>query len=137
MSTGEAVYVGGDATASWTQAHPTKSLAAITTTTCSRDPPILDVGGGSSPLAAELLSAGYTDLTVLDLSSAALKLARQRLGDQADRINWIAADVLAWKPERRYAVWHDRALLHFFTDRAREQRFAWVVAQSRICLRST
>lgn len=59
----EAVYADGDATASWTQAHPTKSLAAITTTTRSRDAPILDVGGGSSPLAAELLSAGYTDLT--------------------------------------------------------------------------
>jgi len=23
---------------------------------------------------------------------------------------------MTWRPERQYAIWHDRAVLHFFTD---------------------
>ena len=35
---------------------------------------------------------------------------------------WVEADVRSWRPERRYDLWHDRALFHFFVvadDRAR------------------
>ena len=74
------------------------------------------MGGGSSRLADRLLAAGHRDLTVLDISAAALELARDRLGQRANAIEWITADVLSWRPEREYALWHDRAVLHFFTD---------------------
>jgi hypothetical protein len=52
---------------------------------------------------------------VLDISKTALSLAQSGLGKSAERITWIAADLLAWRP-RRYLVWHDRAFLHFFVD---------------------
>ena len=42
-------------------------------------------------------------------------------------MRWITADVLSWKPGRRYAIWHDRALLHFFTDRSDRARYAAVL----------
>jgi trans-aconitate methyltransferase len=85
---------------------------------------IVDIGGGSSPLAAELVDAGYGDVSVLDLSPAALELARQRMGASAAQVRWIVADALQWEPERQYALWHDRATLHFFVDDTDRQRYA-------------
>jgi len=118
-----ATYANGDSTTSWTQVNPTESLRAIAAVSPGLDAAIIDVGGGSSRLAGELLRAGRTDVTVLDVSSAALDLAKDRLLDQAARVEWIAADLLAWEPARRYAVWHDRAVLHFFTDPADRGRY--------------
>ena len=115
------VYAGGDAAVSWAQAHPAPSLRAIAATGLPAAAPVIDIGGGSSALAGELLAAGHRDVTVLDLSATALAIARERLGELGDQVTWIAADLLAWKPARGYALWHDRALLHFFTredDRA-------------------
>jgi trans-aconitate methyltransferase len=91
-------------------------LRAIERVLTDRDAAILDVGGGSSGLSGALLAAGYRDLTVLDVSKTALSLAQSRLGKSAEHITWIAADLLAWRPPRRYLVWHDRAVLHFFVD---------------------
>ena len=67
----------------------------------------------------------YTDLTVLDLAPAALAQSRERLGPAAERVRWIAADVTTFRAPRRYAVWHDRAVLHFLLgNREREQDVA-------------
>ena len=120
----DAVYADGDATASWTQTHPTRSLDAIAAIAPELNAPVIDVGGGSSTLASALLTAGHTDVTVLDLSARALELARERLGDEADRVQWISADLLQWRPRRRYAIWHDRAVLHFFTTPADRAQYA-------------
>ena len=120
----DAVYAGGDDHVSWSQPRPAPSLEAIAAAGLPADAPVIDVGGGSSGLAGELLAAGHRDVTVLDLSPTALALARTRLGDRADRVTWIAADVLAWTPPRRYALWHDRALLHFFTREADRAAYA-------------
>lgn len=109
------VFTEGDEQRSWYESRPTGSLTAITAI-ATPSAAIIDVGGGSSHLAAALLHAGFTDITVLDLSATGLELARQRLGPDADRVHWITADLLNWTPQRRYAIWHDRALLHFFTD---------------------
>lgn len=109
-------YEAGDDSKSWTQGSAEPSLTAIARTGVALDGPILDVGGGSSPLAGELLARGHTDITVLDIAQNALDLARSRLGGQADAVRWLQADLMTWRPERRYAIWHDRAVLHFFTD---------------------
>jgi trans-aconitate methyltransferase len=75
----------------------------------------LDVGGGSSVLVDHLLAEGFADVTVLDVSERSLASSRARLGVDADRVHWVVADVLTWRPERRHAVWHDRAVFHFLT----------------------
>lgn len=120
-------YAGGDAGRSWTEARPLSSVQAIDAVALKLDVPIIDVGGGSSRLAAELLAAGYHDLTVLDVSQAALRLSQDRMGHDAERVTWIAEDLLEWEPDRRYAVWHDRAVLHFFTEEEDRRRYAALV----------
>jgi SAM-dependent methyltransferase len=120
----DAAYVHGDAGVSWRQAHPGPSLRAIAVADPPPALPLIDIGGGSSALAGALLAAGHTDITVLDVSARALRLARERLGAHGDAIEWIAADLLDWVPARRYALWHDRALLHFLTRAADRAAYA-------------
>lgn len=123
----DATYAEGDEDRSWTEPVPQASLDAIARTGAPADAAILDVGGGASRLAACLLDAGRTDVTVLDLSIRALALARGRLGDRADQVHWVVADLLAWEPDRCYDVWHDRAVLHFFTSDDERARYAAVL----------
>ena len=49
---------------------PGISLALIEQAGLGRNAAILDVGAGASGLAAALLSDGYTDITVSDISAA-------------------------------------------------------------------
>lgn len=63
-----------------------------------------------------MLDLGYEDITVLDISEAALARARQRLGDRAKKVNWVVADIATFMPIEKYDFWHDRATFHFLTD---------------------
>ncbi|WP_423198994.1 MULTISPECIES: class I SAM-dependent methyltransferase [unclassified Cupriavidus] len=118
------------ASVSWFQPHAHRSVELIRLTGAGQDGAIIDVGGGASTLVDDLLAAGHTDLTVLDLSRAALDVARARLGAQADRVTWLADDITtAALPRHRYDVWHDRAVFHFLTSD--EARAAYVRAVLR------
>jgi SAM-dependent methyltransferase len=102
---------------SWYQATPAISLDLIRRVAPDLDTPIIDVGGGASTLVDRLLDDGYRNVTVLDLSDAALAIARKRLGARAAHVAWIACDVLTGPlPAKGYGVWHDRAVFHFLTD---------------------
>lgn len=101
---------------SWYEEMPETSLALIAAADLARDAAILDVGGGASHLPRELLRAGYTDITVADLSTAALERGTSELGDESDRIAWVEADVRRYDFGRRFDLWHDRAVLHFMTE---------------------
>jgi ubiquinone/menaquinone biosynthesis C-methylase UbiE len=110
---------------SWFQPHADLSLDLIKTTGVGLDAGIIDVGGGASTLVDDLVAAGYRDLTVLDLSAAALNAARRRLGDQENMVRWIEADITQVDlPHKRYDIWHDRAVFHFLTTQ--QQRDAYV-----------
>jgi 2-polyprenyl-3-methyl-5-hydroxy-6-metoxy-1,4-benzoquinol methylase len=100
---------------SWYQSRPERSLDLIKLAAPLKAS-ILDVGGGASLLADELLSLGYSDVTVLDVSQAALDRSKSRLGRLADSVSWIAADITQWTPPRTWDVWHDRAVFHFLTE---------------------
>jgi len=108
---------------SWYQPVPERSLALIRDTGVPPDAPLLDVGAGASTLVDQLLAAGYTDLTVLDISGTALATAQARLGAAAARVRWVEADITRFTPERRYALWHDRAVFHFLVEPDRRQRY--------------
>lgn len=103
---------------SWFQVHPDLSLELIRAAGAGPSDPLIDVGGGASRLVDHLLEAGHTDLTVLDISEAALERAGARLGSRALEVQWLVADVTRWRPERRYRLWHDRAVFHFLTEAA-------------------
>lgn len=100
---------------SWTQAIPTTSLDSIHSFSLPKSAKIIDIGGGDSKLVDYLLKEGFENITVLDISARALEKAKKRLGDQAQKVNWIVSDVIQFKPDTHYDVWHDRATFHFLT----------------------
>lgn len=112
---------------SWYQREPVMSLRLLGVA-AGPGSSAVDVGAGASPLVDRLLDRGWTDLTVLDLAAPALAVLRQRLGARADAVTFIASDVLDWRPERSFDVWHDRAVLHFLTDPDHQQRYAALAA---------
>ncbi len=127
----ESVYAGkAPDQLSWYQETPAISLNLIEQTGILRDDPIIDVGGGASVLVDNLLALGYTALTVLDISDRALQVARHRLGDKADQVCWIESDITAFAPQRRYALWHDRAAFHFLTEPADRAKYVAILKNS-------
>lgn len=115
---------------SWYQSVPEKSLQLTRSTGVEQSDPILDAGGGDSTLVDHLLGEGYADISVLDISGKALERARARLGDAAREVIWIESDVTKFKPSRRYALWHDRAVFHFLTEPADRDRYIDVVGRA-------
>jgi SAM-dependent methyltransferase len=103
------------------RANPDRAIAL------RHDAAILDVGGGASRLAARLLTHGFTDITVLDISSAALDPARAELGANASRVQWVEHDLLAWSPPRSLDLWYDRAVFHFLVDPRQRERYVEVL----------
>lgn len=99
----------------WTQGIPKTSLDFIHSFGLSKTANIIDIGGGDSRLVDYLLDEGFENITVLDISANALEKAKQRLGDQAEKINWIVSDITEFKPVTTFDVWHDRATFHFLT----------------------
>jgi hypothetical protein len=108
---------------SWHQERSTLSFALINAAAPAAMAGIIDVGGGASTLVDTLLEAGRSDLTVLDISEAALAHTKMRLGARAGQVAWVVADVTAWRPERTWDVWHDRAVFHFLTDTAQQDAY--------------
>lgn len=112
---------------SWFQKRPEISLSLVARCGLAPHDPVIDVGGGASRLATELRASGHTDVTVLDIAPEALAAARAEAGPDAWHIAWIAADILKWRPQRRYALWHDRAVFHFLTAAADRERYVAVM----------
>ncbi len=118
---------------SWFQPEARLSLELIQQAAPARDSAIIDVGAGASTLVDGLVTAGYGDITVLDLSVTALAQAQTRLSHAGRSVVWHHADVLTVElPAAAFDVWHDRAVFHFLTDAADRARY---VAQVRHAIR--
>lgn len=110
----EKIYTEKDAeSVSWFQPRAEMSLRLIAEAGVQKTDAIIDVGGGPSRLVDGLLEAGYSDVTVLDISGAALAVAKQRLGSRAGQAKWLEADITRVSFPAQYALWHDRAVFHF------------------------
>lgn len=107
---------------SWFEERPTRSLELIERAGLAPDAAIVDVGGGASRLARELVAAGYRNVTVADIAATALEQARKVMGEAADRVTYVQADVTAGL-EGTYDLWHDRALLHFMVEEAAREAY--------------
>lgn len=105
---------------SWTQLVPADSLTMIDSLRLSLSDAIIDIGGGASYLVDNLRQRGFTDITLLDISADALAESRQRNGDS---LTYIATDITQWTPQRTYALWHDRAVFHFLTQREQQDKY--------------
>jgi SAM-dependent methyltransferase len=100
----------------WYQEIPTLSLRMLESAGVTPQSPVIDVGGGTARFVDHLLANGYENVTVLDISNVALDQSRGRLGQAAEKAQWIVADVLEAELPQAYEVWHDRAVFHFLTD---------------------
>ncbi|ASK30691.1 SAM-dependent methyltransferase [Chryseobacterium sp. T16E-39] len=101
---------------SWTQDRPHISLDFIASFNLGKEAKIIDIGGGDSNLVDFLLDEGYQNITVLDISEAALEKAKKRLGSRAEKVTFISTDITEFDSENFYDIWHDRATFHFLTQ---------------------
>ena len=106
---------------SWTEDSPATSLELLDLLGVTPSASLIDVGAGTSHLVDALSARGFRDLSILDVSAAALAATLARPGLSAAAA--IEADVTTWQPTRRYDVWHDRAVLHF-VDPTRAELYA-------------
>src|SRR6266853_6055403 len=101
---------------SWYRPHLETSIALIERTGAGHSSAFIDVGGGESTLADDLLARGYQNITVLDISQTAIDVCKKRIGAASEQIRWIVADVTVTELGLgAYDVWHDRAVFHFLT----------------------
>jgi 2-polyprenyl-3-methyl-5-hydroxy-6-metoxy-1,4-benzoquinol methylase len=108
---------------SWYQPVPQTSLDLISKYVKSYDAKIIDIGGGDSFLVDHLLQLGYTNISVLDISEAAIERAKIRLGENTNKVSWIVCDISKFEPTEKYDFWHDRAAFHFLTDKEDINRY--------------
>lgn len=116
---------------SWYRPHLELSLELIKRAAPQPEAQVIDVGAGESTLIGDLVGLGYLNLCALDISPAALSVAKARLGAGAERVQWLAVDVRTVSLDaHRFDLWHDRAVFHFLT-RA-EDRAAYVRLLTRV-----
>ena len=102
----------------WYVPHLRTSTEWIEKLGLSAESPIIDIGGGTSNLVDDLLNTGYRSVTVLDISKNALSTVCERLQGNSKLVTWLDADVtVAELPDRKYELWHDRAVFHFLIER--------------------
>ena len=111
---------------SWFQAVPATSVRLLERWA----PPgasVVDVGAGASTLVDLLLRDGWEDVTLVDVSEAALAKVGERLGagpdGVPDGVTFVTADVRSWEPGRSFDAWHDRASFHFLVDPVDRDRY--------------
>jgi 2-polyprenyl-3-methyl-5-hydroxy-6-metoxy-1,4-benzoquinol methylase len=115
---------------SWYQPVPQTSLDLISKYVKLFEAKIIDIGGGDSFLVDHLLELGYTNISVLDISEAAIERAKIRLGENANKVSWIVSDISKFEPTEKYDFWHDRAAFHFLTNKDEIQSYVQLVQDS-------
>jgi SAM-dependent methyltransferase len=128
----DAVHRAKDqAQTSWYCPHLDESLRLIGSLELPRDAAVLDVGGGRATLVDDMLARGFGNVSVLDVSAAALAQARSRLNESSSSAHWICGDVTQTDlPNAGYALWHDRAVFHFLVADDERQRYLANVANA-------
>lgn len=109
---------------SWYRPRLDQSLAWIDGRRLDHRAHVVDVGGGASTLADDLLARGFERVSVADISAEALAHTRARLADAARSVQWVVGDATtALFDEGSVDLWHDRAVFHFLTEPARRDAY--------------
>jgi ubiquinone/menaquinone biosynthesis C-methylase UbiE len=115
----ESVYRSKDAQAvSWFRPRLDVSLRLLERAGLDTQSRVIDIGGGASTLVDDLIARDVAHITVLDLSAEALRVAQERLGERAGKVVWRVGDITRIEiPAASFDLWHDRAVLHFLTQK--------------------
>lgn len=120
----EKIYQTKDTTkVSWFQESPNLALEIIKNLQLPKNAYILDVGGGDSRLVDFLLEDDFENIHVLDISETAILKAKERLGSNAIKVTWIVSNILDFKPNIKFDLWHDRAVFHFLTNQVDVEKY--------------
>lgn len=126
----EQVFQTKDTTkVSWYQSVPETSLKLIDSLNLPKASKIIDAGCGDSFLPDFLLEKGFTDITLVDISEKALDVVNSRLG-KTEKIKCQAADITCFIPDKKFDLWHDRAVFHFLNDKEDIENYVQTVSIS-------
>jgi SAM-dependent methyltransferase len=115
---------------SWFQPYPKTSIEFVKLFNLPLTANIIDIGGGDSHFVDALLDLGYQNIYVLDISSNAIERTKQRLGEKADKVNWIVSDISEFEPSVLFDLWHDRAAFHFLTTENKIYKYVSIAEDS-------
>ena len=113
---------------SWTQETPQTSIDFLVSFNLPQKAAIIDVGAGESKFVDYLLSKGYENITVLDISKNAIDKARKRIGVNSEKVKWLVTDINEFIPNNKFDFWHDRAVFHFLTNKDNISRYSKMVS---------
>lgn len=111
----------------WHQNTPEKSLSFIKEYS-DINANIIDVGCGASNLVDNLLEDGYKNITLLDVSKTSLDIVKSRLNSKY--INYICEDILNFQTNKKFDIWHDRAVFHFLLSQKERHKYFEVLTNS-------
>ena len=114
---------------SWFQKETNESIKMIQNAGIE-NPKIIDVGSGRSKLLKNLIKIGYNQLTYLDISESALEKSKEFLGEQSNKVRWISKDILNFKTEEKFDIWHDRAVFHFLNEENLIRKYIEIVEKN-------
>ena len=111
----------------WYEENPVSSLELITTCNLEKDALIFNAGAGATTLINKLLEIGYNNIVVNDISETALTILKNNLRiNTRAKVQFIVDDLT--NPTELLKIkdidlWHDRAVLHFFTEKHQQQTY--------------
>lgn len=117
-------------TVGWYEPDPSTSRRAVAEAVDRGARSIIDVGGGASYLVDHLLGLELERVAVLDISEAALAVARHRLGERAQDVTWIVGDLASETDVGTFDIWHDRAAFHFLLEPAARAAYVRLAAHT-------
>ncbi len=111
----------------WHQSSPQKSVELIKKY-AKNDANIIDIGCGASYLVDTLLNDGYKDITLLDTAKTSLDIVHSRINN--DNVQFICKDILNFKTDKKFDIWHDRAVFHFLLSKKEREEYFKVLNNS-------
>ncbi|WP_299526731.1 methyltransferase domain-containing protein [uncultured Lutibacter sp.] len=118
----------------WYEEDPIPSMELISACNLPKDAQIFNAGVGAATLIELLLNKGYTNIIVNDISSAALTELKNNLTEHKHSQVQFIADDLTNPSEllklKNVDLWHDRAVLHFFTTEKQQKVYFDLIRQA-------
>lgn len=111
----------------WYEENPTPSLKLIEECNLPKDALIFNAGAGATTLISKLLALRYKNIIVNDIAASALTALKSNLTIETNsNVEFIVDDLTnptALLKLKNIDVWHDRAVLHFFTEKHQQENY--------------
>ena len=111
----------------WYEKKANPSLELIERCQLDKEALLFNPGAGATTLIEDLLDLGYKNLVVNDISSIALAELRNNLSVHKNaQVKFIVDDLTnptELQKLKNVALWHDRAVLHFFTSEEQQNAY--------------